>query len=65
MKAALALTIILFTLSACSTAAWYKGAQSSEQIKCLNVPPSEYDECMKHANESYGEYQNKQKELDK
>lgn len=65
MKYAHFLIIILLSLSACSTDAWYKGMQSSEQIKCLDVPPSEYEDCMKHANDSYGEYQNKQKELDK
>ncbi len=57
--------IILLTLNACSNAAWYKGMQTREQNQCLTVPPSEYDNCMKNANDSYGEYQDKQKETDK
>ena len=65
MKNILILIIIACAVSACTNASWYKGMQTREQNQCLNVPPSEYDDCMKNANDSYGEYQDKRKELDK
>jgi hypothetical protein len=65
MKNIFCLIIIAGALGACSTAGWYKGMQTREQIQCLNVPEAEYDNCMKNANESYDEYKEKRKELDK
>lgn len=65
MKYLLAITTVTLALTACTTSNWYKGMQSREQIQCLNVPEAEYDDCMKNTNESYDEYKEKRKELDK
>jgi len=65
MKNIFSLIILACTLGACSSAGWYQGMQTREQNQCLNVPPGEYDDCMKNADTSYGEYRDKQKELDK
>lgn len=59
------LVALSLLLAGCSSANWYKGMQSREQARCLGVPESEYEDCMKHTKESYDEYQQKREALDK
>lgn len=65
MKLLSMLFFIPLTLSACTTSNWYHGMKASEKVQCLNVPQSEYEDCMKNAQESYEEYKEKREELEK
>ncbi len=65
MKPLFILLFVFLSLSACTSSNWYHGMKASEQVQCLNVPQSEYDECMKNSNESYEEYKQKREELEK
>jgi uncharacterized lipoprotein NlpE involved in copper resistance len=51
------LFLVLLILAGCSNRAVYGGIQTSNRIECLELPPSQYDECMEDANRSYDEYE--------
>lgn len=61
MKVKLIMLIILI-MAGCSTRGAYEGIQTSKRFKCSELPPSQYDECMKDANKSYDEYERERKE---
>lgn len=53
MKPLLPITLVVF-LSACSGQTFHEGAKTSEQFDCANnLPPSQYDDCMKRVDETY------------
>jgi hypothetical protein len=49
-------------LQACSAERIHSVIQEDQKQKCT-APNSQYDECIKRANESYEEYSSKQKEV--
>ena len=56
------LFLVLLVLAGCSNRGVYGGIQTSNRIECLELPPSQYDECMEDANRSYDEYERERKE---
>jgi hypothetical protein len=54
----------LFTAS-CSTQAWYQGANTGQQIHCMQEPESAYQECIKGTDTRYDEYMHQQEEARK
>jgi len=61
MKVKLLIPIFLF-IAGCSYRGAYEGIQASNRFECSKLPPSQYDECMKSTNKSYGEYERERKE---
>ncbi len=54
--------LIFLIIAGCSSRGAYEGIQAGDRSKCLSLPPSQYDECMKNANKSYDEYERERKE---
>lgn len=61
MKATL-VVLFFFTVLGCSNRGAYESIQASNRFECSKLPPSQYDECMKKANQSYEEYERARKE---
>ncbi|MBL1141704.1 MAG: hypothetical protein HND53_06695 [Proteobacteria bacterium] len=59
----LLLIIAVLPLQACSSKQIHSMIQSNQQNECQTAPNSEYDNCIKHANESYEEYSRNRKEV--
>jgi hypothetical protein len=55
--------MLVFCTTACSKENWYHGARSAQTAHCMNEPLSEYEDCNRQAEESYGEYDEKRKGL--
>lgn len=53
---------LLLVLSACSQKGMYEALQRNQQIECSQLPPSQYQECMDNASESYEDYSRKRNE---
>jgi hypothetical protein len=55
---------ILFAavMAGCSNQAAYENIQINKRNACLELPPSQYDECMAEANTSYNDYKNAREE---
>ncbi|TNF35187.1 MAG: hypothetical protein EP315_06300 [Gammaproteobacteria bacterium] len=47
MKFIYSVVILMLSLTACSSSGWYQGLQKRKQLKCMNVPQAEYEDCMK------------------
>jgi hypothetical protein len=57
------LLLLLFPpLISCSSTAWYNGFQAQQRKTCLDVPSSEYVECLERANRSYQQYHREREE---
>jgi len=54
--------LVLSTLAACSSQAWYQGFQARQRQLCLEVPSAEYTACMERANRSYENYRREREE---
>jgi len=54
---------LLFNLHACTSKSAYISLQKHQEIMCNKVPESDYESCMKEANESYEDYQHKREEI--
>jgi len=54
--------LICLIIAGCSSRVAYEGIQASDRSECLELPPSQYDECMNNANKSYDEYERERKE---
>ena len=61
MKIIFVFTLVAVSISACSHQSYYDGLQERERIMCRQVPPSEYQDCIKQQEKSYSEYE-KQRE---
>lgn len=61
---------IIFALSisilacGCTARGLYGAGQEYQREQCRSSPPSEYERCMKQANESYNTYQRKKSEVE-
>lgn len=51
------LPLFLAMMVGCSARGTYEGIQTSEQIACGRLPPSQYEECMARNSQSYEDYQ--------
>lgn len=56
------LFLVLLVLVGCTNREVYEGIQAGHRNDCSRLPPSQYDECIKEANKSYGEYDRERKE---
>ena len=56
--------LFMNTLYACTNREVYDAIQTREQIKCQEVPPSEYEQCMERTNTSYETYQKQRRDLE-
>jgi len=48
--------LLLPMLLSCSSAAWYASIQAQQRKACLDVPTTEYADCMERANRSFESY---------
>ena len=67
MKKTLYITLIstcILLVTACSKQAWYKGAESSHDIQCLNESNSDYEACINENRHSFDEYEDIKEQLD-
>lgn len=55
------LIFVLVTLYGCSNRAVYEGIQTGNRNECVELHPSQYDECMDEANRSFNEYERERK----
>ncbi len=51
----------IFAIAGCSNKAMYDNIQLNNRNECKEVPPSQYEECMERANQSYEEYERARK----
>ena len=56
------LCLALLILAGCSNRDIYEVIQADNRYQCEKLPPSEYDECMQDASQSYDEYERERKE---
>lgn len=61
MKTLVLLTLTLL-LASCSNKAVYEDLQRNKRNECLQVPPAEYDRCMRTMEQSYEEYERQRQE---
>ena len=47
----------------CSSNQLYESIQHNARLECRKAPPAEYDNCMRRASESYGDYTRKRNEV--
>lgn len=59
--------MLLFGLAmyGCSSRQMYDSMQNRQRIECEQLPPSEYDECMKGATMPYDTYKMEREQIDK
>lgn len=58
--------LIIFAMTGCVSRQVYDSFQYGRKNKCMQLPESQYRECMENANKSYDEYERARKEaLDK
>lgn len=59
-----ALVLVMLTLVAgCTNRAIYDNIQLDNRRQCVEVPPSQYDECMEATSKPYDEYKRERDEL--
>lgn len=56
------MTLALILIAGCSNKATYQNLQINQRNKCLELPQSRYDECMKGVDKSYEEYERERQE---
>lgn len=56
MKTLAILGVVLTTVSGCSSRAVFENAQHNNRNKCQRLPPTQYDDCMERARQTYDEY---------
>ncbi len=59
----IALLLVVMALSACTNQQIYSSIQNDQQLKCQQLPPSQYDECMADAGISYEQYKKEREEV--
>ena len=55
--------VLLLALSGCSSRALFENAQHNKRNECQRLPPSQYDECMERARQTYDEYRKAREEV--
>jgi hypothetical protein len=61
---AIASILLLVTLAACSTQAWYEASKANAENRCRQQPAGEYDRCMERVNrQRYEDYEKDRKSL--
>ena len=63
--ASVTLCIALSQLQACSSRQVYESAKMRNQVQCQQLPPSQYEECMQQAGETYDDYKDKRDSVEK
>jgi len=58
------LCIALSQLQACSSRQVYESAKMRNQVRCQQLPPSQYEECMQQADETYDDYKEKRESVE-
>lgn len=61
MKTLVLLTLTLL-LASCSNKGVYQDLQRNKRNECLQVPPAEYDRCMRSMEQSYEDYERQRQE---
>ena len=61
MKALLMLAVTLL-LASCSNKGVYQDLQRNKRNECMQVPPAEYDRCMRSMEQSYEDYEQQRQE---
>ena len=56
--------LALVFVCGCTSQELYEAGQDYQREQCRSGPVSEYERCMKQANESYDTYQRKKKEVE-
>jgi len=54
---------LLISMQACMKKGVYVSLQKHQELMCNRVPESDYESCMKEAEESYEDYQGKREEI--
>lgn len=62
MKTLVAICLLL-CLTACSNKAVYQDLQRNKRNECLQLPPAEYDKCMRPMDISYEEYERQRQQV--
>jgi len=55
---------VSFLACACTARDLYSAGQGYQREQCRSGPPTEFEQCMKQANESFETYQRKKREVD-
>lgn len=61
MKALLMLALTLL-LASCSNKSVYQDLQRNKRNECMQVPPAEYDRCMRSMEQTYEDYERQRQE---
>jgi len=64
MRRAVAALLIAVLVCGCTSRQLYQYGQEHQREQCRSGPPSDYDECMKRANESYDTYRRNRREVE-
>lgn len=56
--------LIACLVCGCTSRELYRYGQEHQREQCRSGPPSDYDECMQRANESYESYQRNKREVE-
>lgn len=59
---AITLLCLLFTVVSCSNKGVYQDLQRNKRNECMQVPPAEYDRCMRSMEQSYEDYERQRQE---
>lgn len=59
----LVLNGLIAILVACSQQGMYKALQKRHEIRCNQVPESDYENCMKEAQKEYEDYSKEREEI--
>lgn len=54
--------LAMLIVAGCTNRGAYEGIQASKRFECSELPPSQYEDCMREANRSYDEYQRQRSE---
>ena len=63
-RCAIVALLIAFLACGCTSRELYRYGQEHQREQCRSGPPSEYDQCMQRANESYETYQRNRGEVE-
>ena len=56
--------LAMLSVAGCTNRGAYEGIQASKRFECSELPPSQYEDCMREANRSYDEYQRQRSEAE-
>ncbi len=58
-----AILCVILAMSGCSSRALYENAQYNKRNECLRLPPSQFEDCMASAHQTYDEYRKAREEV--